>query len=203
MGVWQTFKGGEAMVVLNALKLKKGGWQASVVMALLLGALLPGCLREKVDELLYEPVVEFEGIINDSAMVLPGHLLQPNRCFSDNDTLKIFCCSADYAPDEVPVGVYFWLHIYPEHDTLAAPTDHINKRRALLKVTYHLPGASSCSYQVSPADSVRLGAVFELDVVQMGGAVHFENIFATASPIGSYCPFSLKLREGTVRGHIQ
>lgn len=180
---------------------RRGG-RALVMAALLLGGLLQGCVREKINELLYVPVVEFEGIINDSLMVLRGHLLQPNRCFYTHDTLKIFCCSADYAPDEVPIGVYFWLHIYPEPDTLAQPADHINKRRALLKLAYHVPSSSSCSWQVSPADSVVAGTVLELDVKEMGGGVHFDNIFATASPIGPYCPFSLKLREGILRGHI-
>jgi hypothetical protein len=149
----------------------------------------------------YKPVITFAGIVGPDSLYLPGSRQHPNACAFDADTVRMYFFSENYSQGPTSTGDQLRL------DVFSADSEFITNRRARLHFTRYDYYQNTCTYEITPADTL-----FDYNKLSMrsvtlewrrGGSVYLKDIAASARPLGPYGAGYLSITRGVISGSIE
>jgi hypothetical protein len=149
----------------------------------------------------YKPVITFSGIVGPDSLYLPGSREYPNTCGFDADTVRMYFYSEEFSQGPISSGDELRIDIF------TADSEFITKRHARLHFTRYDYSQNTCTFEVSPADTLNDYNTLSMHRTRLewksGGAVLLDAISATARPLGSYGTDALSLNRGVISGNIE
>jgi hypothetical protein len=148
----------------------------------------------------YNPQIVFVGNVTGDYDSLPGNPTWPNRCWLNNDTVRMTFFSEGFKEQNaIRSGDFIRIDLFPCSTCVA----EITTRHVRFHMARYL--ATNISYEITPADTI-LGTEYITMQIQAlsrahSGILELENIRAAAKPLTGN--LGLDLKNGKIFGSIE
>ncbi|MBN2035998.1 MAG: hypothetical protein JW768_04580 [Chitinispirillaceae bacterium] len=151
-------------------------------------------------DVLYEPQIVFVGSVTGDHDSLPGNSTWPNRCWLDNDTVRMTFFSEGFKEQNaIRSGDFIRIDLFPCSTCIS----DITNRHARFHMARYL--AANISYEITPADTILATEYITMQIQSLsrtrGGSIELGAITAVAKPLTGN--LGLDLKDGRIFGTIE